>query len=179
MAVKKILCCLLLSFPPHKPSPRRRRRETAFGPQTKSPICVLRRGQKPGRRGKPGRSAAPGPEPEQETNDAAPAQTPGSMGGTPGAKSGARNFPLDFDLQIRYNNVEDKPVCRNGRRGGLKIPCANHTCGFDPHHRHQMQARNPTDSGLFVLSAGSGRCARALSFSRRMANFTHSPSDLE
>ena len=50
-----------------------------------------------------------------------------------------RNFPLDFARQIRYNNMEDKPVCRNGRRGGLKIPCANHTCGFDPHHRHQCK----------------------------------------
>ena len=34
----------------------------------------------------------------------------------------------------------DKPVCRNGRRGGLKIPCANNTCGFDPHHRHKKEA---------------------------------------
>ena len=30
-------------------------------------------------------------------------------------------------------------MCRNGRRGGLKIPCANNTCGFDPHHRHSKQ----------------------------------------
>ena len=34
---------------------------------------------------------------------------------------------------------QNAPVCRNGRRGGLKIPCANNTCGFDPHHRHSKQ----------------------------------------
>ena len=46
-------------------------------------------------------------------------RSPGA--GRAGAAGGERNFPLDFAPQIRYNNVDDKPVCRNGRRGGLKI----------------------------------------------------------
>ena len=52
-------------------------------------------------------------------------------------------LPLDFTHRIRYNKYRSKndaPVCRNGRRGGLKIPCANNTCGFDPHHRHKKEA---------------------------------------
>ena len=51
-------------------------------------------------------------------------------------------LPLDFTHGIRYNknrSQNDMPVCRNGRRGGLKIPCANNTCGFDPHHRHKKE----------------------------------------
>ena len=51
-------------------------------------------------------------------------------------------LPLDFTHRIRYNKYRSKndaPVCRNGRRGGLKIPCANNTCGFDPHHRHKKE----------------------------------------
>ena len=51
-------------------------------------------------------------------------------------------LPLDFTHRIRYNksrSKNDAPVCRNGRRGGLKIPCANNTCGFDPHHRHKKE----------------------------------------
>ena len=73
---------------------------------------------------------------------------PGSPGRSRARQAGrGRNFPLDFALQIRYNNVYDKPVCRNGRRGGLKIPCANHTCGFDPHHRHQTHKSEPFFSG--------------------------------
>ena len=54
-----------------------------------------------------------------------------------------RELRLDFGRKIRYNNtVLHTPVCRNGRRGGLKIPCANNTCGFDPHHRHKQAAWN-------------------------------------
>lgn len=35
-----------------------------------------------------------------------------------------RELRLDFGRKIRYNNtVLHTPVCRNGRRGGLKIPC--------------------------------------------------------
>ena len=54
----------------------------------------------------------------------------------------AAKLPLDFTHGIRYNksrSQNDMPVCRNGRRGGLKIPCANNTCGFDPHHRHKKE----------------------------------------
>ena len=40
---------------------------------------------------------------------------------------------------IKIAHKNDMPVCRNGRRGGLKIPCANNTCGFDPHHRHKKR----------------------------------------
>ena len=38
----------------------------------------------------------------------------------------AAKLPLDFTHGIRYNknrSQNDMPVCRNGRRGGLKIPC--------------------------------------------------------
>ena len=48
------------------------------------------------------------------------------------------------------------PVCRNGRRGGLKIPCANNTCGFDPHHRHKKEAPQLV-WGAFFLSAACER----------------------
>ena len=51
----------------------------------------------------------------------------------------------------------DAPVCRNGRRGGLKIPCANNTCGFDPHHRHK-KGTPPACLGEFsFLSAACER----------------------
>ena len=44
---------------------------------------------------------------------------------------------------------QNTPVCRNGRRGGLKIPCANNTCGFDPHHRHRKTGQEAALSGPF------------------------------
>ena len=47
-------------------------------------------------------------------------------------------------------------MCRNGRRGGLKIPCANNTCGFDPHHRHKKEALQLV-WGAFFLSAACER----------------------
>ena len=47
-------------------------------------------------------------------------------------------------------------MCRNGRRGGLKIPCANNTCGFDPHHRHKKEALQLV-WGTFFLSAACER----------------------
>ena len=54
-------------------------------------------------------------------------------------------------------------MCRNGRRGGLKIPCANNTCGFDPHHRHKKG--NPParlEGFLFYLRRVSGSNSTAL-----------------
>ena len=54
-----------------------------------------------------------------------------------------------YDVPNDRNVVLNKPVCRNGRRGGLKIPCANNTCGFDPHHRHQEKA--PRNASFWVL----------------------------
>ena len=51
---------------------------------------------------------------------------------------------------------QNAPVCRNGRRGGLKIPCANNTCGFDPHHRHKKEALQLV-WGAFFLSAACER----------------------
>ena len=50
-----------------------------------------------------------------------------------------QNFLLILPIESGIIKVvqNDAPVCRNGRRGGLKIPCANNTCGFDPHHRHK------------------------------------------
>ena len=53
-------------------------------------------------------------------------------------------------LSIQQNT----PVCRNGRRGGLKIPCANNTCGFDPHHRHckQLEIERFWAAFLFIPS---------------------------
>ena len=44
-------------------------------------------------------------------------------------------------------------MCRNGRRGGLKIPCANNTCGFDPHHRHKKEALQLVWRAFFLSAA--------------------------
>ena len=87
-------------------------------------------------------------------------------------KTKVSELMLDFGPGIEYNKQSrcpllravptgrpfagragrEMPVCRNGRRGGLKIPCANHTCGFDPHHRHQnREAPDPKDRGLFLF----------------------------
>ena len=44
-------------------------------------------------------------------------------------------------------------MCRNGRRGGLKIPCANNTCGFDPHHRHKKEALQLVWGASFLSAA--------------------------
>ena len=53
-----------------------------------------------------------------------------------------QNFLLILPMESGIIKAVQKhaPVCRNGRRGGLKIPCANNTCGFDPHHRHKKEA---------------------------------------
>ena len=57
----------------------------------------------------------------------------------------------------------DAPVCRNGRRGGLKIPCANNTCGFDPHHRHKKEAPSAClGEFCFYLRRVSGSNSTAL-----------------
>ena len=75
-------------------------------------------------------------------------------------------LPLDFTHRIRYNksrSKNDAPVCRNGRRGGLKIPCANNTCGFDPHHRHKKEAPSAClGEFLFYLRRVSGSNSTAL-----------------
>ena len=65
-------------------------------------------------------------------------------------------LPLDFTHRIRYNksrSKNDAPVCRNGRRGGLKIPCANNTCGFDPHHRHKKETLQLVWRAFFLSAA--------------------------
>ena len=72
----------------------------------------------------------------------------------------AAKLPLDFTHRIRYNksrSKNDAPVCRNGRRGGLKIPCANNTCGFDPHHRHKKEAPSACLGEFSFLSAACER----------------------
>ena len=75
-------------------------------------------------------------------------------------------LPLDFTHRIRYNksrSKNDAPVCRNGRRGGLKIPCANNTCGFDPHHRHKKETPSAClGEFLFYLRRVSGSNSTAL-----------------
>ena len=48
-------------------------------------------------------------------------------------------------------------MCRTGRRGGLKIPCANNTCGFDPHHRHKKGNSPSLSGGVSFLSAAYER----------------------
>ena len=54
-------------------------------------------------------------------------------------------------------------MCRNGRRGGLKIPCANNTCGFDPHHRHKKESPPARLEGfLFYLRRVRGSNSTAL-----------------
>ena len=70
---------------------------------------------------------------------------------------------LPKESGIIKNVQNDAPVCRNGRRGGLKIPCANNTCGFDPHHRHK-KGTPPACLGefLFYLRRVSGSNSTAL-----------------
>ena len=55
----------------------------------------------------------------------------------------------------RFNGNKPPPP-EAGRRGGLKIPCANNTCGFDPHHRHKKEALQLV-WGAFFLSAACER----------------------
>ena len=43
----------------------------------------------------------------------------------------------------------------------LKIPCANNTCGFDPHHRHKKKLPQLVwGSFLFICGVCAGRTAR-------------------
>ena len=69
-----------------------------------------------------------------------------------------QNFLLILPIESGIIKAVQKhaPVCRNGRRGGLKIPCANNTCGFDPHHRHKKEALQLV-WGAFFLSAACER----------------------
>ena len=69
-----------------------------------------------------------------------------------------QNFLLILPIESGIIKVvqNDAPVCRNGRRGGLKIPCANNTCGFDPHHRHKKETLQLV-WGAFFLSAACER----------------------
>ena len=70
-----------------------------------------------------------------------------------------QNFLLILPIESGIIKVAQKhaPVCRNGRRGGLKIPCANNTCGFDPHHRHKKENFPSLSGGVFFLSAACER----------------------
>ena len=71
-----------------------------------------------------------------------------------------QNFLLILPIEsgiIKVGHKNDMPVCRNGRRGGLKIPCANNTCGFDPHHRHKKENFPSLSGGVFFLSAACER----------------------
>ena len=76
-----------------------------------------------------------------------------------------QNFLLILPIESGIIKAVQKhaPVCRNGRRGGLKIPCANNTCGFDPHHRHK-KGTPPACLGefLFYLRRVSGSNSTAL-----------------
>ena len=70
---------------------------------------------------------------------------------------------LPKESGIIKNVQNDAPVCRNGRRGGLKIPCANNTCGFDPHHRHKKELSQLVwGSFFFYLRRVSGSNSTAL-----------------
>lgn len=70
-----------------------------------------------------------------------------------------QNFLLILPIESGIIKVVQKhaPVCRNGRRGGLKIPCANNTCGFDPHHRHKKEAPPACLGEFSFLSAACER----------------------
>ena len=70
-----------------------------------------------------------------------------------------QNFLLILPIESGIIKVVQKhaPVCRNGRRGGLKIPCANNTCGFDPHHRHKKENFPSLSGGVLFLSAACER----------------------
>ena len=48
----------------------------------------------------------------------------------------------------------------DGRCGQkLKIPCANNTCGFDPHHRHKKEALQLVWGAFFLSAACAARTA--------------------
>ena len=70
-----------------------------------------------------------------------------------------QNFLLILPIEsgIIKDVQNDAPVCRNGRRGGLKIPCANNTCGFDPHHRHKKEAPSACLGEFYFLSTACER----------------------
>ena len=67
-----------------------------------------------------------------------------------------QNFLLILPIESGIIKAVQKhaPVCRNGRRGGLKIPCANNTCGFDPHHRHKKENFPSLSGGVFFFICG-------------------------
>ena len=76
-----------------------------------------------------------------------------------------QNFLLILPIESGIIKAVQKhaPVCRNGRRGGLKIPCANNTCGFDPHHRHKKEAPSAClGEFCFYLRRVSGSNSTAL-----------------
>ena len=56
-------------------------------------------------------------------------------------------------------NGNKLPPPEAGRRGGLKIPCANNTCGFDPHHRHKKEALQLVWGAFFLSAACAARTA--------------------
>ena len=46
-----------------------------------------------------------------------------------------------FDVLLLFRFKVGHQMTPNGKPSSkLKIPCANNTCGFDPHHRHKKEA---------------------------------------
>ena len=72
---------------------------------------------------------------------------------------------LFFLLQSRApDDLKDHQMTPNGKPSRkLKIPCANNTCGFDPHHRHKKKLPQLVwGSFLFYLRRVRGSNSTAL-----------------
>ena len=62
-----------------------------------------------------------------------------------------------FDVLLLFRFKVGHQMTPNGKPSPkLKIPCANNTCGFDPHHRHKKEALQLV-WGAFFLSAACER----------------------
>ena len=62
-----------------------------------------------------------------------------------------------FDVLLLFRFKVGHQMTPNGKPSSkLKIPCANNTCGFDPHHRHKKEALQLV-WGAFFLSAACER----------------------
>ena len=58
-----------------------------------------------------------------------------------------------FDVLLLFRFKVGHQMTPNGKPSPkLKIPCANNTCEFDPHHRHRETGQEASLSGPFVFT---------------------------
>ena len=59
-----------------------------------------------------------------------------------------------FDVLLLFRFKVGHQMTPNGKPSPkLKIPCANNTCGFDPHHRHKKEALQLVWGASFLSAA--------------------------